>query len=67
MNVLFKPVIEFIQLYLYKEFFLYKWALNLDICIQAIDPGPEDSSIDLTDPKQWESKTLASAIKQYLR
>jgi len=34
---------------------------------QAIDPGPEDSSIDLTDPKQWESKTLASAIKQYLR
>ena len=34
---------------------------------QAIDPQPGDAVIDLTDPKQWESKTLASAVKQYLR
>jgi rhodanese-related sulfurtransferase len=34
---------------------------------QAIDPQPGEAPIDLRDPKQWESKTLASAVKQYLR
>merc|ERR1740128_976040 len=34
---------------------------------KAIDPSPDDTAIDLTDPKAWESKTLASAVKQYLR
>jgi hypothetical protein len=34
---------------------------------QAIDPQPGDAPIRLSDPKVWESKTLASAVKQYLR
>ncbi|XP_023339907.1 rho GTPase-activating protein 42 [Eurytemora carolleeae] len=34
---------------------------------QAIDPGPDDAALELHDPKLWESKTLASAVKQYLR
>ena len=34
---------------------------------QALDPGPGEEMPDMSDPKQWESKTLASAIKQYFR
>lgn len=34
---------------------------------QGLDPNPGDAPIDLSDPKQWESKTIASAVKQYFR
>ena len=34
---------------------------------QALDPGPGEEMPDMSDPKQWESKTLASAIKQYVK
>ena len=34
---------------------------------EALDPGPGQEMPDMSDPKQWESKTLASAIKQYFR
>jgi len=34
---------------------------------QALDPQPGEDSPDMSDPKQWESKTLASAVKQYFR
>ena len=34
---------------------------------QALDPGPGEEVPDMSDPKQWESKTLASAVKQYFR
>ena len=34
---------------------------------QALDPGPGEELPDMSDPKQWESKTLASAVKQYFR
>ena len=33
----------------------------------ALDPEPGEEVVDMTDPKQWESKTLASAVKQYFR
>ena len=29
--------------------------------------GSSDKEFDLSDPKQWESKTIASAVKQYFR
>jgi hypothetical protein len=29
--------------------------------------GAGDKAFDLSDPKQWESKTIASAVKQYFR
>lgn len=29
--------------------------------------APSDRPFDLSDPKQWESKTIASAVKQYFR
>ena len=34
---------------------------------QALDPAPGEECPDMSDPKQWESKTLASAVKQYFR
>lgn len=34
---------------------------------QALDPAPGEETPDMSDPKLWESKTLASAIKQYFR
>ena len=34
---------------------------------QALDPGPGEEMPDMSDPKMWESKTLASAVKQYFR
>jgi len=34
---------------------------------QGLDPQPGDGSLDLADPKVWESKTIASAVKQYFR
>ena len=34
---------------------------------QALDPQPGEEPVDMTDPKLWESKTLASAVKQYFR
>ena len=34
---------------------------------QALDPQPGEDPVDMSDPKLWESKTLASAIKQYFR
>jgi len=33
----------------------------------GLDPKPGDVPLDLHDPKQWESKTIASAVKQYFR
>ena len=32
-----------------------------------MDPSPGEECPDMSDPKQWESKTLASAVKQYFR
>ena len=29
--------------------------------------GTQSGSLDLSDPKVWESKTIASAVKQYFR
>ena len=34
---------------------------------QGLDPQPGDGHLDLADPKVWESKTIASAVKQYFR
>ena len=33
----------------------------------GLDPQPGDSPLLLNDPKLWESKTIASAVKQYFR
>ena len=33
----------------------------------GLDPQTGDNPLVLNDPKQWESKTIASAIKQYFR
>ncbi len=33
----------------------------------GLDPKPGDIQLELHDPKQWESKTIASAVKQYFR
>ena len=40
------------------------FTLNI---FQALDPSPGEECPDMSDPKQWESKTLASAVKQYFR
>ena len=34
---------------------------------QALEPRPGQDLPDMSDPKLWESKTLASAVKQYFR
>lgn len=34
---------------------------------QGLDPQPGDGPLDLSNPKVWESKTIASAVKQYFR
>ena len=34
---------------------------------QALDPAPGEECPDMSDPKLWESKTLASAVKLYFR
>ena len=34
---------------------------------QGLDPQPEDECLDLSDPKKWETKTIASGVKQYFR
>ena len=34
---------------------------------QALDPAPGEEMPDMSDPKMWETKTLASAVKQYFR
>jgi hypothetical protein len=34
---------------------------------RGLDPQPGEGSLDLSDPKVWESKTIASAVKQYFR
>ena len=33
----------------------------------GLDPQSGDTPLALSDPKQWESKTIASAVKQYFR
>ena len=33
----------------------------------GLDPQSGDTPLSLNDPKQWESKTIASAVKQYFR
>ena len=34
---------------------------------RGLDPQPNDGPLELNDPKMWESKTVASAVKQYFR
>jgi hypothetical protein len=34
---------------------------------RGLDPQAGDEPLDLSDPKMWESKTIASAVKQYFR
>ena len=34
---------------------------------RGLDPQPGEEPLDLSDPKMWESKTIASAVKQYFR
>ena len=38
-----------------------------DLLNRGLDPQPADGPLDLQNPKRWESKTIASAVKQYCR
>ena len=38
-----------------------------DLLNRGLDPQPQDGPLDLGNPKRWESKTIASAVKQYFR